>query len=468
MKKAVSFVKTHKFLTGAAAVVTFIFVIALIHNFWTQFASDDWCYMFVYDHFGNPNENSRRVRNIFDVIVSMKNHWQICNGRVVAHGLLQLVLTTSYPHFHKIVFNFVNAFMYVLLGLVIYRHATYKKRDSVLLLAGIYIMMWFFLPQYGVTVMWASAAANYCWCTVITLAYLLPYRMYAVNSGAVMKDSVKNAVVMGILGLFSGCTNENSGGALALMCILFVLYYKLRGIKIPKWSVSGIIGVIIGAIVMISAPGNYRISSKADFAELMNRLQNVIDISKQLLFGLLIIMCVILLLVWITNRGKYTDETEKEHISDCFPAVIYIIGAAASIFVLIFAAMRPERTWFIGVCLLMITIGYFYMEIKFQSLPKYLPHVCAAALAVVFTVSLYSELSQIHVTHVKGQAQRAAILTALDEGKTEATIQHYLHSECKHDAAARFYFVSYFNTSPDDWVNAWAAKYYGLDKIYGE
>ena len=465
MKNLIDTLKKEKFLKYGIVTVLSFFLLTLIQNIWTQFASDDWCYMFIYDHMGYPTETTARVKNIFDVIISMINHWKICNGRVVAHGLLQLVLSTSYPAFHKVIFNIVNSLMYTTLGIVIYRHASYKKGNSLLLLIGIYAMMWFFLPQYGATVLWPSGAAGYLWCSVIILAYLLPYRMYAANSENVMKDSVKNAVIMGILGLFAGCTNENSGGALALMCILFVLLFKLSGIKIPKWSLTGIAGTIIGAVVLLTAPGNYRISSKADLPELLNRLKNVIEISGKIFFGLLLIMCALLLFSWILNLRKRPNHGKS--YTDRLLVVIYVIGAAASVGVLMFAAMRPERTWFIGVCLIISAIGYIYEGIDFSDLPKRFIPICCIIVTVICAVSYCVELGAIHDTYIITKEQERTISEAAKNGQKTVSIEIAPRSECKHDALCKDYGISHFQFKSDDWVNSWAARYYGIDSISG-
>ena len=468
MRSIINKMNKNKFYTYGIIVLIIIFILTLIQNFWTQYASDDWCYMYIYDHLGNPTDTSKRVKSIFDVIVSMKNHWNLWGGRVVAHGLLQLVLATSYPGFHKVIFNIVNAVMYVALGFVIYKHATYKRQNSVVLLIGIYAMMWFFIPQYGATVLWASGAANYLWCSVIILTYLLPYRMYAVNSENVMKDSVKNAVVMGILGLFAGCTNENSGGALALMCIMFILLYKYYKIKIPKWSLSGVCGTIIGAIVLIIAPGNYRFPNDTSLAELINRLKNVCEISHKLLFGLSLIMLAVLFLIWFTScatRKDTTDETGENARPNIMLPVLYIVGAAASILVLVISSARPERTWFIGICLIITAIGYMYECINFKVLPRHFVPVSCIGIAVICSISYYTTMGSIHGSYLLTKEQEITIATAAKSGQKSASIKVAPRSDCKHDILYWEYGVSHFESSPDTWVNAWASAYYGLDSI---
>ena len=460
MKSISNYIKHHKKFVATLGVAVIIFIFTLIQNFWTQFVSDDWCYLFVYDHIGNPNPASHRVKHIFDVFSSMANHWKLWNGRIVAHGLLQLVFSTSYPGFHKVIFNIINSLMYVLCGGLIYLHGTYKKKNSVLLFLGIYAMMWFFIPQYGATVLWASGAANYLWCAVIILAYLLPYRMYLSNSDNVMKDSWRNCAIMTVLGLFAGCTNENSGGALALMCILFAIAYKINKIKIPKWSFAGIGATIIGAIVLISAPGNYRVSSKATLAELIERGKNVLKISEDLLFPLIMIMAVVLFFVWITNKNIKSDSKYGY-----LTPIIYFIGAAAAIGVLIFSAQRPERTWFISVCLIIIVNGYLFTEINFKPLGKYFSKAVVSVLALVLAVSYTVVFCDLHDTYEQVREQSKIINNARKENDAQVEIKIVKPSKSKHDYMT---YVNDFSTNGNEWQNQWAALYYGLDKITGE
>ncbi len=464
MKKIRSNVKhilTDKHSIAMIVIGMVIFVLTLIQNCWTQFVSDDWCYLFFYDHVGNPGETSRRLVDPFDVIVSMKNHWKMWNGRVVAHGLLQLVLSTSYPGFHKVIFNIVNSLMYVGLGALIYTHGTYQRKQSPLLLLGIYAMMWFYLPQYGATVLWASGAANYLWPAVIILAYLLPYRMYLVNSKGCMRDTWQNTVRMGIFGLFAGCTNENSGGALALMCILFVIAYAVKKVKIPVWSLTGIGSTIIGAVVLLIAPGNRRISSKATWDELLVRAEDVIRISKNILFPLLLIFAIVLFMVWITNMKKRNPQVSGE--GELSP-IIYLIGGVAAITVMIFSAKRPERTWFISVCLFIAVISYLYNEINFQVLKKYTTGIVFAFVVVTYLYSVTNNFGALHDTYLKNKSMAAPIYEAIDNGNSHVEVPLVSKPTNKYDSRT---YVNGLGEKESDWQNAWAALYFGLDGISG-
>ena len=467
IKKTYDYIVNNKIFIVLAAVSAVVFILALVQNYLTSYASDDYRYCFVYDTY-LPDENTRRVKNIFDVIVSMINHWKMCNGRIVAHGLLQTALISDLV-FGKTFFNVLNSAVYVLLGILIYKHATYNKAKSGLLFVLIYVMMWFFLPQYGTTVLWASGAANYLWCTVIMMVYLLPYRMYMVNGENVFKDSWRNCLLMGVLGLFSGCTNENTGGALALMCIAFVVIFKIKKIKIPKWSLSGIAAVIIGALILVIAPSNRRISSKTDLAGLLERGENILKISSELIFPICAVMIVLLIFVWATNINRYSNRSEDEPNNtkdfEWLTPIVYIIGAVATIAVLVFAALQPPRAFFFGICLLITAAAYFFTEIRLSVLGRHVCAVIAVLLIIVNLVSYYSVYEKLSEIYEIIEAREEIFNTAVEKGEKAAKVKIITLTDFEYSC---FDTVRDFSTDSNDWMNCWVAEYYGLEKVNAE
>ncbi len=461
MKKLITRIKEDKALAACAVVCMVVFVLTLIQNFLTPFVSDDWCYMFVYEMPGNPTATSERVNSLFDIFRSMKNHWNLCNGRLVAHGLLQAVLATSYPGImHKVIFNIVNSLVFVLLGIVISLHASHKNKNSnALLLACVYLMMWFFLPQYGATVLWASGAASYLWCATILLFFLLPYRRYALDHENIMKDNLKNEILMGIFGLFAGCTNENSGGAIAFTCILFVIFYKTNKIKIPKWSFSGIVGTIIGTIVLISSPSNDKISTPITLDLLAERMKEIVNKSSYVLFGLLVTFAIVVIFVVITN-GMSKDDNKRKVLP-----LIYILGALSSIGVLIFSDYIPERAWFFAVCLTISMIGYYYEKIDFKMISKVIPKLVAVTLIVIFTLSYFTTIKELHNSYEQTRLQLDTIYEAKENGRSDVKIVMVKRNEHKRDVMSKPNGVASYAPPSNTWVNAWSAKYFGLDRI---
>ncbi len=211
-----------------------VFLFMLVLNFFTPFTRDDYRYMF---HFGT----GEKITGVLDIFSSQYVHYFTINGRAVTHFLAQLFLFL--PRF---VFVVLNAAAYTALGFLIYVHMSYGKQKSPYLLGYIYIGMWFLLPAFGETVLWTDGASNYLWGTIIVLSYLLPLRMYAVREG-VLKTKLAIPLML-LMGVIAGWCNENTSGMAIFFTIIMLLMYKCSHKKIPLWSISGLIGLLIGFV----------------------------------------------------------------------------------------------------------------------------------------------------------------------------------------------------------------------------
>ena len=166
----------------------------------THFTSDDFRYNFMYESF-MPNDGVQRLSSFSDIIKSMYNHYFMWGGRITAHTLVQFFLM-----FDKQFFNIINSIAFVGLAVLVYLHSNVSKKINIPLLIGIIIFsLWFFIPQFGLTVLWVSGAGNYLWCTIIILLFLLPYRKYLENEHS-FKDNTLNFILMIIIGILAGWT----------------------------------------------------------------------------------------------------------------------------------------------------------------------------------------------------------------------------------------------------------------------
>lgn len=149
------------------AVAALMFGLILVFNSMIGYAADDYLYFFKYTGHvvkGTPE----RLTGIGDIFTGMVTHYKICNGRIPAHFLLQL-----FTFFDKSVFNIFNSLFFVLLGLLIYFHANYKRPINIPLLIFIYAFEWLGFYRPATSVLWYSAAFNYLWTTVWILTFLM-------------------------------------------------------------------------------------------------------------------------------------------------------------------------------------------------------------------------------------------------------------------------------------------------------
>lgn len=316
-------------------IAAIVFVIMLILNFHVGLISDDFFYKYIYEGYG-PKADSREVTSIINIIESMKNHYGDYNGRVIIHGFLQFILMFG-EGFAKV----FNSAMYVLLGFLIYKHTVGRNRSSVSLFLGIYILMWFFLPQFGAAVLWLSGGANYVWASCIVLAALLPYRLYFEHISTDKQEKEKARYMWIIpLGFIGGSTSENIGGAVALAMLAAIVIYRILDIKIPKWSIAGFFSAVLGYVFLLLGYGKHQPSSKTDFMGYIDRLKDVFAISGRLYLGLLLVLVTVLILA--LTFGKREDRNRTQYIIPIW----YIAIAMAAVGVMTFSVQRPDRAWF--------------------------------------------------------------------------------------------------------------------------
>lgn len=426
--------------------ITFLMMYTLNKN--THFTSDDYRYHYMYEDV-MPTDDVERIDSLSDIIPSMYNHYKIWGGRITAHVFVQAFLM-----FGKPVFNILNSLAFILLGLLIYLHCNSFKKIKPSLMLGIIIMLWFFIPQFGASILWVSGAGNYLWCTLIILIFLLPYRLYSENNNY-FRDNTINTILMILFGIIAGWTNENTGGAMILLQMFFIGYYILNKIKLPKWSVSGLISSIIGFALLVLAPGNYtRPNKNKPFIE---RLGGLASNSYEIMFVPIIIL-VILLIVYINIKNI-------KKINDIMISLMYFIVSIAAIGALILTPYAPGRVWFGPVVFIIISIGYIYSKLDFNNLAiKQISIACAILFSISFMYEYGEAYSDITKTYNQINNQIQTIEDEKLKGNKDITITKFSKPKDDHNA-----FKSTANLSEDkySWFNSWMAKYYGVDYITG-
>ncbi|MCE2137575.1 transporter, partial [Streptococcus thermophilus] len=155
------------YLLVCLVVVTLIYLL----NHFTLYTSDDFVYRFIYKE-PFPSANEQPVRSLFDLITSQMNHWKVWNGRFTGHSIVQIFM-----QYNKEVFNVFNSSVFLSLGILIdslsFEIVSNKHRKhQVLYLAIIFLILWWFLPEIGKTVLWISGSGNYLWTAVLDLLWL--------------------------------------------------------------------------------------------------------------------------------------------------------------------------------------------------------------------------------------------------------------------------------------------------------
>ena len=210
--------------TWIKIIFIFIFLMMLVLNLLTPLIADDYSYSFVHG-------SGQRVKNLLDVIISQADHYMTWGGRSIAHGIAQIFLMMP-----KVVFSICNSIVYTIVIYLIYKITT-DKEDKPLVLVLIHFLLYFCLPVFGQNCIWLIGSCNYLWTTMFILMLILLYKRDR-------KDSILNIILLFLMGLLAGWSNENSSFGLIIILTIILIINRINKEKISKWKISGLLGVI--------------------------------------------------------------------------------------------------------------------------------------------------------------------------------------------------------------------------------
>ena len=228
-----------------------------------------------------------------DVIESQIWHYNNWGGRVITHGLLQLILMTG-----NAVADIFNTLITLVLAFVICRisRKNFDINGSPAIIA-IFLFalsgLFAFNPNIKMSMLWEAGSVNYVYSTVWILCFLCPY-LRAVEDPESPDLRLVNLWMIP-LSLISGWSNENMGPT-CFVIALTVILIRVRADKKPvkAWMIIGLIGSLIGSILCILAPGNFVRVNEIDklplSQELINRILSMLRGIGDFLFPSLIIL----------------------------------------------------------------------------------------------------------------------------------------------------------------------------------
>lgn len=387
--KSIRFGNKSKFpsiLLYLIAIVSF-FIIYDLNRLYPTYI-DDWDYSFIY-------YTGERLGSIFDVIPSMKTHYTMWGGRLVVHTILQELLYFGEPWN-----NILNSLAFIAYISFIYLIANKNTKTKPSLLLFIILMTWFVQADLGETILWLTGSANYLWGTTIILAFLYPYynyftgKLYNSPSTSLENKSVSYNIMFFIAGVIAGWTNENMVVALGCMLIffLFIIWKKER--KVEKWSLWGLGGVALGAILMFIAPGNFKryiielklrgIEGKPDISFYLENIQTLFNGILEYLIIPLAIYALLLLIFLFTNP----DKNKKKVI---LTSLIFLCGCFIATAAMAASPVFPPRAWFGVISLFVIATAIIYANLDFSKIYIRISAWAIIIFGVMMFISTYTE-----------------------------------------------------------------------------
>ena len=395
-----------KILNEKNIILFIIFISMLALNYLYPYISDDYTYMYKYDNF-------ERIKNISDIFFSMKDHYFLWGGRVLAHSLASVFLLLP-----KNIFNICNSIMYTIFIYMIYLIGRRNNKDNYNYLFIIHLLIWFINISFGEVTLWLTGSCNYLWTSVIILLFL--YLFHKEN---------KNVIIFSILGILAGMCNENFSLSIIFVCILFVIFNKNYR---NKNNYIGIIFLIIGYLFLFLAPGNFIRASAG--------VNNIITITQKILYLIKVFSLLIIFILLLSHVLYKKNKLKKDYL-------IYILGSIMCILFLVVAPTFSLRATIGTLIYNLIIIIDILFSFKFD-LNKYIYLI----LGVIYLISYLYTLQYTYNLN--------NYINNLNNFKNKDVVINRYKRTTK-----RVINLDMFNSYKNDIINKKIAKYYHLKSI---
>lgn len=408
-------------------------------NYLTTFRGDDFNYHYSF-------ADGTRISSLLDVFKSQVAHYKVMNGRIPAHFLMQI-----FTIFGKPVFNIMNTIVYLFfIGLVMYMINRSWKING-LSFFMLFIVMWYYTPAYGQTVLWMDGAFNYLWTAVIVLFALLPFR------NPKMYDYKINQFIFPLIGLIAGWSSETISAGLVFFQFWFILYwiYTKRSNVVPY--IITMFASFAGYCLMMFSPAQ------------MNRLDSVsggeINILKNI-YEFIIYMSakyyieIILFILLLTISVLLKRDKEKNYLAILFFATAIL----SSLTLVAVGILSVNSRAFFGVnTMIIISLSILIKNIFSGYLPQFNKMILVYAIVFIplFATSYRATYVDMKRTSQEFYKREELISELKAKGEKELDL-NAITSTRDHNP---YYLTPDLSPNPNHWQNVTKSKYYGVEKI---
>lgn len=431
-----------------------IFLSILAYNIFTPFLSDDLT--FTYD--------VRKANNIWDLFVQQWGDYNGHNGRFVGQLCIRFSL-----YFGIGFFNVMNSIMFTALVLIIYGHVSKKRAYSISTLLLSFSFLWTFSVNFGQTMLWTAGACNYLWGSVFIFGFLLVFRRQLDGYDSNLRE--KNILVaagMLIFAVIAGwCSENTSGGALLFVLIMLVNYLvdMPKGKRnIPLFSITSVIGLGFGLVMMILSPGNAQRSELSvgleNYDGVLKYFSHIYKVTvsiKNLFWPLLVIITITLVMLALDGHLKKFKDFRKSII------IQFLFVAIATSYALILVTLPPDRAFFgAGVLLIMTSVEAINMLNEHDRLNKIIRFGLVSVLCLFFFFDYFENLVNLARINREENSRISMIEEAISKGENSVIIPNY-HPEFNNRFTTAY--DAQTNEDPDFWINHYYEEYTGIDEV---
>ena len=413
----------------------FLFLCMFVLSSMTPLVSDDYTYAYSFADF-------TRITRVSQIFSSMAAHRIRPNGRVFAHGMVQLFMMGP-----KIFFNLCNAANAVLLAWLFARFFPAQPPGKKLfLLAAGAMIIWNYSPAFGEDFLWLDGALNYAWGLSALLLFLWPFAAEYLELPH--KQTPLHCLLFCLIAFIAGSYSENGSVSMLFAAFCLLLLVSLRRKKLPPFLAVGFLMAVLGFFWLLRAPGTAHRGSDFSLSVLGANFSHVLSTVRKVLLPLYLGYAAAL-------AAAICCKADKRRLVLSF---ILILAGLVSLAAFVFAAYFELRHF----CFTVITVSLACVLLLSELLDspyRVLADICASALAVLFLFNAAAGAVDIAVGCSKWHIREERIRQAHEEGASIVVLDEHLNFSP--------YGISFkLNDFGPDWPNMWIAKYNGFDVVY--
>ncbi|MBC8600849.1 hypothetical protein H8784_03840 [Parabacteroides acidifaciens] len=398
---------------------------------YTPLMADDFPYAYVFNEEGTNILSP--ITTVKDIIISQYHHYFIANGRSVVHFGEQFfvgILGRSY-------FNVFNTLIFLLL---LYG-GSYLISNKRKLTASfiLFLLVWFFIPVPGETLLWTAGSFNYLWSTTLVVLFLC-----LIKRPSSWLNKFWLFPFLFLIGVFCGWTHEGlSAGVSGALFIYYCLdYKKFTGKIIPL-----VVGFWLGTVLVLFAPS---IWDRAQGALEESNLISILAVRVRFLMYTKLFPFLIVVMIYLFFRKRLRlKKLLKENTLLCwiilfeflFGCMIGLQSIRQVFFIELFSAILLGR------------IFCDYLDVKSVLLKK----ILYPALVLLFITDYSSVLRACNINYKLYQE----IFNASMRSKEDVIASSYKRQATfftTHDSN-RFVHAYFFTHNPAYYLNSMLAFY---------
>ncbi len=398
--------------------------------------TDDYAYCFSFADW-------TRIHSVGQIISSMSAHRITTNGRILVHGIVQLLLMLP-----RCVFAMLNAAVTLLMLYLIRRLISLpgKPEGWIIPAFGLFFLCCF-TPALGKNTLWLTGAINYSWSATFSLLFLFPFLYEYLNTD--WKVSTISTVLYVFLAFFVGTCSESCSLVVLVLAVCFCLLTPKKSRSVFLCQILWIVSALCGYAFLMTAPATSGRAGVKDLSYLGFNFRMVFQAAETYLLVPFLIFAILLSLS-ISLHGE-----KKRTISAC----LLFLGGLAALAAYIFAAYLNIRHLFFTVFFTMLACCLLLSALCYSERPIF-SRVALGGILVLFLLQFPVGLLDIAISFHKQQLRERQIYEALASGETTITVENYYPYTS--------YGVAFFADpyEPPYGPNANISDYYGLD-VYG-